>query len=340
MRSKDIVFYKNCKAEIVEHELEELKEDEVRIRADLSLITSGSEISQYIGKFDPKMHWVDQLKYPRSMGYALAGEVLDAGSGVTRFKPGDRVYAQTPHKHISNVKEERLTLLPDDISNENAVWTPMLRVAEHAVRVGGVQLGSTVVVMGLGIFGQCVVQYARLAGAKTIIAVDPIPYRTQMAKKMGATHVLTCKGEDAVKEVSDLTGEKMGEIVFEVSGQCNGVEVACNLAGKFSKVILIGDTPEISRQIVGTNILTSYLSIHGIHINMNVMTPNAFYPLSNKDIHDSIYEYMRQKRLEVNSLVTHRISPMEAPGMFARLVRDRSFSLGILIDWTKLNEFE
>ena len=53
-----------------------------------------------------------------------------------------------------------------------------------------VQAGSSVAVVGLGHLGQWMVQAAKLAGARRIIAVDPIAYRRELAGKLGATELV------------------------------------------------------------------------------------------------------------------------------------------------------
>jgi S-(hydroxymethyl)glutathione dehydrogenase/alcohol dehydrogenase len=71
-----------------------------------------------------------------------------------------------------------------------------------------IEPGSDVAVFGLGPIGISAVQGARIQGAKTIVGVDPIKYRRDLALKLGATHVLdpnTDKGNDLITKIRSLT---------------------------------------------------------------------------------------------------------------------------------------
>src|SRR5580658_6181778 len=57
-----------------------------------------------------------------------------------------------------------------------------------AVNAGGVRPGDTVVVYGIGGVGINAVQGAAFAGAKNIVAVDPLPNKREIARRLGATH--------------------------------------------------------------------------------------------------------------------------------------------------------
>lgn len=71
-----------------------------------------------------------------------------------------------------------------------------------------IEAGSEVVIFGLGPIGISAVQGARIQGAKTIIGVDPIRYRRDLATKVGATHVLdpnALRGNELIARVRELT---------------------------------------------------------------------------------------------------------------------------------------
>ena len=75
-----------------------------------------------------------------------------------------------------------------------------------AIRHAKVEAGSSVLVVGCGGVGLNVVQGARLAGAKTIIACDLLDNKLQMAGHFGATHIINASREDAIKRVMEITG--------------------------------------------------------------------------------------------------------------------------------------
>jgi Zn-dependent alcohol dehydrogenase len=74
-----------------------------------------------------------------------------------------------------------------------------------AVRTGDVQPGDTVVVMGIGGVGVNAIQGARIAGARNIVAIDPVDYKLKRSRDFGATHV-AASVDDAIPMVKDGTG--------------------------------------------------------------------------------------------------------------------------------------
>ncbi|HRD78377.1 MAG TPA: Zn-dependent alcohol dehydrogenase [Hyphomicrobiaceae bacterium] len=75
-----------------------------------------------------------------------------------------------------------------------------------AVRHAKVEAGSSVLVVGCGGVGLNVIQGAKLAGAKTIIACDLLDNKLQMATQFGATHIINGKRQDVIKTVMEITG--------------------------------------------------------------------------------------------------------------------------------------
>jgi NDMA-dependent alcohol dehydrogenase len=106
------------------------------------------------------------------------------------------------------------------------------------VRTGEAKAGDTVVVMGIGGVGINSVQAARIAGARNIVAIDPVDYKLTRAKEFGATHVASSV-EEALPLVIDLTrGEKANVCVITV-GVAHGEHVAqaLSLIGKRGRVV-------------------------------------------------------------------------------------------------------
>jgi S-(hydroxymethyl)glutathione dehydrogenase/alcohol dehydrogenase len=79
--------------------------------------------------------------------------------------------------------------------------------------------GSSVVVIGCGGVGQSVIQAARIAGAVTIIAVDPVASRRTASCQLGATHAIDPADADPVEQVRALTHGRGADYSFEVVGQ-------------------------------------------------------------------------------------------------------------------------
>jgi S-(hydroxymethyl)glutathione dehydrogenase / alcohol dehydrogenase len=87
-----------------------------------------------------------------------------------------------------------------------------------ALRSSGLQAGQTVAVFGCGGVGLSIVQGARIGGARRIIAVDMFDSKLEMAKAVGATHVVNSTQDDPVKAVRAFTGGLGVDHAFEAVG--------------------------------------------------------------------------------------------------------------------------
>lgn len=107
-----------------------------------------------------------------------------------------------------------------------------------------VRPGAMVAAVGLGVSGLAYVQAARLAGAAMIIGIDPIRERREIARAMGATHVIDPADGDPVQQLHALTGNKGGlhgagaEFVFESAGTLEGMQQAFEMTRQTCDLVL------------------------------------------------------------------------------------------------------
>jgi Zn-dependent alcohol dehydrogenase len=105
-----------------------------------------------------------------------------------------------------------------------------------------VQPGDSVAVIGCGGVGLNVLQGARLAGATTIVAVDPKEAALDFAKKFGATHTVNPRKEDAVARVQALTGGG-AHFAFEAYGAGATTRMAVDMLRKRGTAVIVGIAP-------------------------------------------------------------------------------------------------
>ncbi|HEY7947473.1 MAG TPA: Zn-dependent alcohol dehydrogenase [Acidimicrobiales bacterium] len=104
----------------------------------------------------------------------------------------------------------------------------------------GVEPGSTVAVIGCGGVGLSVIQGARLAGAKTIVAIDHMAGKLDAARTMGATDVIDSSATDAVAAVQALTAGVGVDYAFEVVGKAPTIRLAFEAARRGGTAVLVG----------------------------------------------------------------------------------------------------
>ncbi|MDY6808797.1 MAG: NDMA-dependent alcohol dehydrogenase [Actinomycetota bacterium] len=110
-----------------------------------------------------------------------------------------------------------------------------------AVEIGGTHAGDIVVVVGVGGVGINSVQGAAAAGARIVAAVDPVPFKRQMAEKMGATHTFESM-EEALPVLGEISWGKMANTTILTVGEIDGsmIQPALSLTGKGGQVIVTG----------------------------------------------------------------------------------------------------
>jgi S-(hydroxymethyl)glutathione dehydrogenase/alcohol dehydrogenase len=112
-----------------------------------------------------------------------------------------------------------------------------------ALRTSGLEGGQTVAVFGCGGVGLSIVQGARIGGARQIIGVDVFESKLEMARRVGATHVVNSAKEDAVKAVRALTGGAGVDHAFEAVGNAALVRQAIESLAIRGTATIVGVMP-------------------------------------------------------------------------------------------------
>lgn len=107
----------------------------------------------------------------------------------------------------------------------------------------GVRPGEDVAVIGCGGVGLSAIQGARIAGANTILAVDRVEEKLNLARSLGATHVVDSSTDDAVTRALDLTGGRGMKHAFEAIGLPTTVEMAFAMLQRGGAATVIGLIP-------------------------------------------------------------------------------------------------
>jgi len=215
-----------------EYELPDPGPDEVRVQVEFAAPKHGTEAHALAGSALSRKRWDPELRLflPRSadepaptapseqrVGNMIVGTVIGAGEGVTRFRPGDRVFGYGPIREEHQGPEQRLRLL-DGLSPEDAVCADPAHVAFVAVRDGNIRVGDDVAVFGLGAIGLLAVQIARASGAARIFAVDPVAQRRTCAVAFGADAGIDPREGDVALAIKVGTDNQGVDVALETSG--------------------------------------------------------------------------------------------------------------------------
>ena len=136
--------------------------------------------------------------------------------------------------------------VPDSVSDDIAAGANCaLSQVMYGLERVDLQLGETVVVQGAGALGLYAVAVAKARGASTVIAVDGVPERLQLATAFGADAViditeLTAE-RDRVKRVRSLTDGQGADVVVEVVGYPAAIDEGLKMLAQFGRYVEIGN---------------------------------------------------------------------------------------------------
>jgi len=178
---------------------------------------------------------------------------------------------------------EALHPLPDSMDGSAGAMLEPLGVAIHSFDLGHVRLGADVAVVGCGPIGLLLIQVVRAAGARVVLAVDPLEHRRAAAQVAGA---------ELVVAPEEVPPEVAVDVAFEVAGNDAAVDIAMRAARAGARVVLLG-IPSDDR----TTFSAALARRRGLTIVM-VRRMGAVYPRA--------IRLVEQGLVDVAGLVTHR----------------------------------
>jgi threonine dehydrogenase-like Zn-dependent dehydrogenase len=284
------------------------------------------------------------------LGHEAVAEVVEVGSLVKDFKPGDKVIipAITPywetvesqmgyHQHsggmllgwqFSNVRDGvfseffqviqadgNLALLPDNVSVEEGVMlSDMVPTGFHGADNAEVAYGECVAVIGIGPVGLMAVAGANLRGAARIFAVGSREICQNTSKLYGATDLINYKNGSVVDQILEATKGKKVDKVIIAGGTMEAFEWAMKLvrpAGIVSNINYLG-----SGEYFKVNRLDWGLGMGHIKIIGGLM------PGGRKNM-EYLSNLMKYKKLDVSPLLTHRFKGFENMEKGLLLMKDK-----------------
>jgi predicted dehydrogenase len=183
-----------------------------------------------------------RLDQPMTMGYSSSGVVLEVGSGLSGFKPGDRVACAgggyAVHAEYAVVPGNLLARVPDNVNLDEAAFTTLGAIAMHGFRLAQPQVGERVAVIGLGLLGLLACGIARAAGCE-VAGIDVDPGRVRLAGSLGYAAAVRADAEAFLSERSGGQGWDIVLICADTPSS-DPVELAGKVARDRGRVIAIG----------------------------------------------------------------------------------------------------
>lgn len=162
---------------------------------------------------------------PSGIGLEGAGEVVDVGEGVTRFKVGDRAgFCSGPigaYAELHSVQASRAVKIPAGVSDDIAAAAMLKGMTARYLLKGTYPLKAgefAVIHAAAGGVGQIAVQWAKSIGAE-VIAVVGSAAKGEIVRSLGANHVVDTSSEDIVKRVREITSGEGAHVSYDSVGK-------------------------------------------------------------------------------------------------------------------------
>ncbi|MGH2441795.1 MAG: zinc-binding dehydrogenase [Chloroflexota bacterium] len=176
-----------------------------------------------------------------------------------------------------------------------------------ALYTARVRPGSTIAVFGCGGVGDSVIQGARIAGARTIIAIDVAPKKLDAARAFGATDVIDASEGGTVERIKELTGGNGVDYSFEAAGRADTLDQALwcrDLAGVCTMIGVPSPTARLNLPLqrffgLGGSLRVSWYGD---------CLPSRDFPM--------LCDWYRKGTLDLDSMVTARISLHDTEAAF------------------------
>jgi threonine dehydrogenase-like Zn-dependent dehydrogenase len=308
--------------DLVEMPLPQPGDGEILVKVEVGSIC-GSDLPYFlVDRAHPSIADLPVPLPPALSLHELIGTVAQTRS--RRFREGDRVLA-LPYKHRGLSEyflshQENAVPIPKGPGERLVLSQPLGTVIHACLKLPNL-LGQTAVILGQGPIGQLFSALLSRMGALRIIAVDPIPERLGVARRMGATHTI---GEDAAKAtemVHELTGGRGADLVVEAVGHAEAFKAAMRLARRNGTVIAFG-LPHRAQYVVEIN---EFFYNEGRLINSVGPDVQRDFPIA--------VEMIAAGLIDVSPLVTHRFHWSHAQDAFAIFADRRDGAIKVILNF-------
>lgn len=293
--------------------------DDVLVRVRASGIC-GSDVHRYLGT----EYGRNCASYPMNSGHEYCGDVVQVGNGVTRFREADKVTlgvswasghlgAFSDFVHIPNA-DNGLRGLPQEISYTDGALLETFLVAMHSYHRPNPGPDDSVLILGAGAIGLCVLLLCQARGIHDITVSEPSARRREMAARRGVRTVNPAT-DDLGEIVMSSTHGKGADVTFECAGAEESLKQAFALTRREGSISLIAHyraTPRFNIEAV----IVSSMSVFGPTYG------HAFF--------DEGVELLLGGGVELAHLVSHRY-PIEKAEEAFEMAADVEQSVKVLL---------
>jgi len=284
-----------------------------------------------------------KLDQPMELGYCNVGVVESVGNSVTGFKVGDRVVSNGKHAEFVISTANLTARVPDEVSDEQAVFTVLTAIGLQGIRLVKPEIGETIAVIGLGLIGLLTVQILKANGCH-VIALDISEEKLELAKQLGLETIPV--GGDPISFVNHITKNRgVDAVLIAAATESNDpISLAANISRKRGRIVLVGVVGlELSRADFYEKELTFQVSCsYGPgRYDENYEKKGWDYPIgfvrwTEQRNFEAALELMKQGLINIAPLISHRFHLSDA-GAAYELLESNQRVMGILLEYENLS---
>jgi 2-desacetyl-2-hydroxyethyl bacteriochlorophyllide A dehydrogenase len=344
-----IVFEAVGKAALKPFEVPSPKTGEVLLENDYTVVSAGTERASLMNMpntapseapdFAPVPAPDPAKKFPFYPGYCGIGRVIALGENVENVKVGTRVLScWSGHRSHPIQRAADLTKVEDNrIDSLDAAFVTIAAMGLQGVRKLRLEIGESVMVVGLGLLGVFAAQVAALSGAIPVIVSDFDRKRRELALTLGADYAFSPDEEHLPERIREVTCGKGADGVVEATGSINALQQALTYVAREGRVSLLGcirvsDAPIDFYQYVHQR----GVSLIGAHTMVRPKYESHPGYWTEKDDYRTLLALTAAKKIKVRPIISEIVSPERAPDIYTRLAMDKKPPLGIVFDWSKV----
>ena len=223
--------------------------DELLVDTRASAISAGTELLVYRDQTpddlpaDEALDALDgDLSYPLRYGYAASGVVRAAGADVDPDWVGRSVFSFVPHQTSFRATPDSVVELPPGTPPAAGSLLPSVETATNVVLDAAPRLGERVVVFGAGVIGLCVTRLLADFPLESLVVVDPIERRRDLAAALGADRTTTPAelgaADAAGSGLADAGPAAGADLAIELSGQPSALDDAIEAVGYDARIVV------------------------------------------------------------------------------------------------------
>jgi predicted dehydrogenase/threonine dehydrogenase-like Zn-dependent dehydrogenase len=280
------------------------------------------------------------------LGYSGAGVVAQVHPSIRDLPLGTRVAyggEGTGHGECVVTGRNLVAVVPDALGMDAASFATLGSIALNAVRIASLSLGESAAVIGLGLVGQLVAQLARRQGAR-VVAIDLLPERVQLARRLGAEHGLV-GGEGVAEQVRAATGGQGVDvaIVAAAAKSPRPCQDALALIRDRGRIVVLGEVEmsfprlEMYLKEVQLNMARAYGpgSYDPVYERQGVDYPIGYVRWTENRNMEEFLRLVAERQVDVQPLITHRFPLERAPEGYETIMTRPAETLAVVLDYPR-----